>query len=50
MGELFGKVAVVALVLAVLVAAAVGSCRNLDECQRDGHSFGYCYQLLYGRR
>ena len=40
---------VIGLILAIVVAALVtGS--NMDECQRDGHSWSYCYQLLYGRR
>jgi hypothetical protein len=39
----------VLVVIGIAVAVADGF-SNLDECQRDGHSRSYCYQLLYGRR
>jgi hypothetical protein len=40
----------VLVVIGIAVAVADGF-SNLDECQRvEGHSRGYCYQLLYGRR
>lgn len=42
-------VAVIGFALAIVAFVLVTS-GNVEECQRDGHSWAYCYQLLYGRR
>lgn len=37
--------------IAVMVVVGVWvMASTMSECQDDGHSFLYCYQLLWGRR